>query len=54
MTQKAEKRKRDDGKETVFFYGGLQWDKSDAEKTASRSKKARNGTEIIGKSYFST
>lgn len=48
MTQKANKRKRDDGKETVFFYGGLQWDKSKAQRSAVRSKKVSTGTEVIG------
>ncbi|KAH7410602.1 hypothetical protein BKA64DRAFT_358129 [Cadophora sp. MPI-SDFR-AT-0126] len=47
MTQKAVKRKRDDDKETVFFYGGLQWDKADAEKTLSRTKKVRHEDEVI-------
>ncbi|KAF4622665.1 hypothetical protein G7Y89_g14362 [Cudoniella acicularis] len=45
MAQKANKRKREDGKETVFHYGGLRWNKADAEKSATRSKKARNRAE---------
>ncbi|RDW80899.1 hypothetical protein BP5796_05597 [Coleophoma crateriformis] len=44
MVQKAHKRKREDGKETVFHYGGLQWDKAEAERSATRSKKPRSGT----------
>ena len=48
MTQKANKRKRDDDKETVFLYGGLQWDKSRAERSAVRSKKVSAETEVIG------
>ena len=48
MTQKANKRKRDVDKETVFFYGGLQWDKSRAERSAVRSKKVSAETEVIG------
>jgi hypothetical protein len=48
MAQKAHKRKREDGKDTVFLYGGLQWDKADAEKSATRSKKPRSGAESIG------
>ena len=49
MTQKADQRKRDSGKDTVFSYGGLQWNTSQAQKSASRSKKAR--TEIISGEY---
>ena len=48
MTQKANKRKRDDGKETDFFYGGLKWDKSKVQKSALRSKKVSTGTDVIG------
>ena len=48
MTLKANKRKRDDGKETVFFYGGLKWDKSKVQKSALRSKKVSTGTDVIG------
>ena len=40
MIQKAIKRKRDDDKETVFFYGGLKWDESRALRSGLRSKKA--------------
>ena len=48
MTQKASKRKRDEDKETVFFYGGSHWDKSRAQKSADRSKKVSAETEFIG------
>ena len=48
MTHKANKRKRDDDKETVFFYGGLQWDKAKVQKSALRSKKVSTGTDVIG------
>ena len=48
MAQKANKRKRDDDKETVFFYGGLQWDKTRAERSALRSKKVSAETEVMG------
>jgi hypothetical protein len=47
MAQKAHKRQREDGKETVFLYGGLQWDKADAEKSVTRSKKVRHETGSI-------
>ena len=47
MTQKANKRKRDDNTETVFFYGGLQWDKSRIQRSAVRSKKVSAEAEVI-------
>ena len=58
MIQKANKRKRDDGKEAVFLYGGLQWDKSKVQKSAIRSeqsqklKKVSTRAEVVGKSSF--
>ena len=48
MIQKANKRKRDDHKETVFYYGGLKWDTSRAQRSAFRSKKASAEMEVIG------
>jgi len=48
MVQKAHKRRREDGKETVFLYGGLRWDKADAEKSVTRSKKPRTESGSIG------
>lgn len=48
MTEKANKRKRDENKDTVFSYGGLEWDKSQAQKSAVRSKKVSLATQIIG------
>jgi len=47
MARKAHKRKREDGKETVFRYGGLEWDKADAEKSATRFKKSHDGVESL-------
>jgi hypothetical protein len=47
MTEKATKRKREEGKDTVFNFGGLQWNTSQAQKSALRSKKARIGSEAI-------
>jgi hypothetical protein len=53
MAQKAHKRKREDRKETIFLYGGLQWDKAAAERSATRSKKACNGAESAGEQALS-
>ncbi|KAF8849071.1 hypothetical protein BDZ45DRAFT_810268 [Acephala macrosclerotiorum] len=47
MAQKANKRKREDGKDTIFIYGGAEWDKGVVERSAVRSKKARKGAEAI-------
>ncbi|KAJ3535651.1 hypothetical protein NM208_g7047 [Fusarium decemcellulare] len=41
MANKAQSRKRGDGRDTVFMYGGKVWDRSRAENTLSRSKKSR-------------
>ncbi|KAK7413633.1 hypothetical protein QQX98_007496 [Neonectria punicea] len=41
MAGKAKERKRKRGCETVFKYGGRQWDKARAEHTLSRTKKPR-------------
>jgi hypothetical protein len=47
MAQRAHKRKREDGKDTVFLFGGLQWDKADVERSAARSKKSRSAADIV-------
>jgi len=47
MTEKAAKRKREEGKDTIFNFGGLQWNTSQAQKSALRSKKARTSSEVI-------
>lgn len=39
MIQKADKRKRDDDKDTEFVFGGMQWTKERAANTAKRSKR---------------
>ncbi|KAF4990645.1 hypothetical protein FDECE_14310 [Fusarium decemcellulare] len=41
MANKAISRKRQNGHDTVFMYGGREWDKSRAENTLSRSKRPR-------------
>ena len=38
IVKKADKRKREDGKDTVFYYGGRMWPKERAEASAKRSK----------------
>jgi hypothetical protein len=49
MKERADKRKREEDKDTVFFYGGLRWKKTDVERSATRSKKVRPAPEVIGK-----
>ncbi|KAH8884179.1 hypothetical protein GQ53DRAFT_830103 [Thozetella sp. PMI_491] len=41
MTDKAKKRKRDKGKETIFTYRERPWTKARAESTLTRAKKAK-------------
>ncbi|KAH6895896.1 hypothetical protein B0T10DRAFT_587446 [Thelonectria olida] len=41
MVEKSKRRKRENGSDTVFTYGGKQWDKTRAENTLTRSKKPR-------------
>ena len=48
MVREAEKRKREENKETTFIYRGLQWTKQRAEASASRTKKANPSDEITG------
>ncbi|TGJ77547.1 hypothetical protein E0Z10_g10724 [Xylaria hypoxylon] len=46
MVKKAEKRKRE-GKKTVFSYGGNVWTSNQAERSLSRSKKARYSEDLM-------
>jgi hypothetical protein len=48
MVLKAKKRKKDTGKDTIFVYGGLRYDKQRAANTAGRSKKANLDSEAMG------
>ena len=50
MVAKANKRKREEAKDTVFIYGGSKWTKERAESSASRSKKRMLGSESMRKS----
>jgi hypothetical protein len=54
MAQKAHKRKRDDGKETIFLWKGNQFDRADAEKRAARSRKNGTVAAATGKSIITT
>ncbi|KAF2663287.1 hypothetical protein BT63DRAFT_123791 [Microthyrium microscopicum] len=47
IVRKADQRKRDDGSETVFLYGGLQYDKQRAANSAKRSKKTSSDVEML-------
>ncbi|PMD25575.1 hypothetical protein NA56DRAFT_565482, partial [Hyaloscypha hepaticicola] len=41
MKEKAKRRKREEGKETVFSFGGKVWDDNRIESTAARAKKSK-------------
>ena len=48
MVQKANKRKREYGKETEFYHGGKMWPKERAEASAKRSKAQDKELVIMG------
>lgn len=48
MAEKAHKRKREAGKETVFSYGDQLWDMERVENSAARVKRPRAVPEIMG------
>ena len=48
MVKKANKRKRDENKETTFIYRGLRWTAERAKASASRTKKADSNAQITG------
>jgi len=55
MAQKAQKRKREDDKDTIFFWKGNQWNGEDAEKRAARSRrKSAAGAGAICKTLMKT
>ena len=54
MARKAEKRKREDDKDTIFHWKGNQWNGADAEKRAARSRKSAPSAESIGKTLMKT
>jgi hypothetical protein len=41
MKEKAKRRKREEGKDTVFSFGGRVWDTNRVERTATRAKRSR-------------
>ncbi|KAK1771936.1 hypothetical protein QBC33DRAFT_566069 [Phialemonium atrogriseum] len=47
MTAKATKRKREEKKDTIFFYGGQTWTSERAERTLLRTKKTRLDDEVM-------
>jgi len=48
MVMKANKRKRDEDKETTFLYGDRRWTKHQAEASCSRMKKGEGDSDPIG------
>lgn len=48
MVNKANKRKNEEKKETVFIIGGSKWYKTDAERSAKRSKKSQREFDVMG------
>jgi len=52
MVRKANQRKKETGKDTLFYYGGLRYDKSRVASSASRSKKADGNADAMSKSVL--
>ncbi|KAI1077366.1 hypothetical protein F5B20DRAFT_273301 [Whalleya microplaca] len=42
MTRKSKKRKMEEGKDTIFAYGGQQWTSKRAERSLARTKKVQD------------
>jgi hypothetical protein len=53
MKEKAKRRKREEGKETVFSFGGKVWDNNRIESTATRAKKSKTSEDTESKSHNS-
>lgn len=53
MKEKAKRRKREEGKDTVFSFGGRAWDSNRVESTAIRAKKSRISEDIESKLHNS-
>jgi hypothetical protein len=49
MKEKAKRRKREEGKDTVFSFGGRVWDSNRIENTAIRAKKSRVSEDMESK-----
>lgn len=53
MKEKAKRRKREEGKETIFSFGGKVWDDSRIESTATRAKKSKTSEDMESKLHNS-
>ena len=53
MKEKAKRRKREEGKETVFSFGGRVWDSNRIENTAIRAKKSKITEDMESKLHSS-
>jgi hypothetical protein len=51
MKEKAKRRKREEGKETVFSFGGRIWDSNRIESTAIRAKKSKISDDMESELY---
>lgn len=49
MMNKSQQRKREEGKNTVFSYGGRLWNSERVENTLSRAKKAGFSNDVASK-----
>lgn len=52
MTEKAKRRKREEGKDTVFTFGGRVWDSRRLESTLVRAKKPKVTIDLTGKCAY--
>ena len=48
MAEKAKRRKREEGKDTVFSFGGRVWDSQRIENTLVRAKKSKVIIDLTG------
>jgi thiamine biosynthesis lipoprotein ApbE len=48
MTQKANRRKREEGKETVFDFGGKLWGRDRIASTLARAEESRVSVNVAG------
>ena len=51
MAEKSKRRKREEGKDTVFSFEGRIWDSDRVENTLSRTKRTSFSEDIASKSY---
>lgn len=49
MAEKAKRRKREEGKDTVFSFGGRLWDSNRVENTLNKARKTWNSEDLAGK-----